>query len=317
MSQDNKIDEIDEKMIQTLTDLVKKNQENFGEDSNLSGKLEELMKALEAGKYVSAPPSISQGAALKINELSEIANKYLSESAKLDLSKKVKQLIVNDDGKLYQAIYFSAVVKTGNEEKGIAAIAKIINDLSQHGLIHSCLAPMSSLELARTSSVAKSVVFCFPLVPMNSVKDCEARYKEFYTLEGGVGPEYDDLTVPLAKGEFLAEVRVTHSLAMLDKIDGTKSVQERIQREINKYLKFLPEGTEVVQVTELAVSDLSYPVEVKFRHPEMHDVSKVDLDYVRCVRRVENGIEQYNRFTGITYYDKVGKKMYRYNDEDL
>lgn len=312
MSQDNKIEEIDSKMIDTLNDLVKKNQENFGEDSNMSERLEDLMKALEAGKYVSSSASLLHGAALKVDDLSEIANKYLSESAKLDIANSVKQLIVTDDeGKTYQSIYFSAVVKTGNEEKGVAAIAKVINDLSQHGLIHSCLAPMSSLQLAVTSSVPKSVVFCFPHVPSNCVKDCEARYKELFTLEGGVGPEVEDTSVPLAEGEFLAEIRVTHSLALLKQAGST---QERIKREINKYLKFLPEGTEVVQVTEIAISDLSYPVEVKFKHPEMHDVSKVELDYVRCVRRVADGIEQYNRYTGIKYFDRSGKEMYNYDD---
>lgn len=272
---------------------------------SLEQSVDKLNKALEAGQYNGPSP------VLQVEDVSAIANKYLHSGARYDMSQKAtSQIVRTDEGRVFQAIYFSCIVKTGNEEAGVRALADIINDLSQQGLIHSCLAPISSLHLAITSSVKKSAVFVFPVVPQECVKDCQAKYKEFFTLEGGIGQELEDTSVPLAEGEFLAEIVLSHHSAM---IRSEGSLEQRVQREIDEYLKVLPEGTEVVQKTELAIYDLSYRVEVKFRHPRMYDVSKVELDHVRCIRPLEEGkLEQYNRFTGIRYFGKDGKPLYEY-----
>lgn len=291
-----------------MEDLLNKNLENFRIDPNVAEELDKLQKVLEAGKYNHTPVYQS---ALQVEDLSELANKYLSASAKLDVSRKSKLLeLKNEDGLEYKTIYFSAVVKTGNEELAVQEIAKIVNDLSQQGLIHSTLAPISSLQLAINTRVLK-VVFCFPLVPVSSIEACKTKYGKFFTLEGDVGIELEDLSVPLQEGEFLVDIRIAHQLAMLTTKE-VKPLKDLVQDEIDRYLKFLPEGTEVVQVTPLVISDLSAPYEVKFKHPQMYDVSKVELSYTRCVRPLENGLEQYNRYLGLRYFDKSGKEMYQY-----
>lgn len=273
----------------------------------LKEQIDALNEALEASK--SSPPTY--GVALQVNDLSEIAKKYLSTSARYDMSNRAKQLVIKyDDGRCYVPAYFSVVVKTGNEELGVKEIAKILNSLSQEGLIHSSLAPMSSLQLALTSSVPKSVVFAFPHVPENVLKDIQVKYKEYFTLEGGIGPDLEDTSVPLADGEFIANIRIQAWSVMSSNVSDKNEI---LELEIQEYLKYLPEGTEVVKKTELAISSLSYEFEVIFRHPEMYDISKIDLNYVRCVRPLEEGkLEQYNRFIGLRYFDRSGKELYNY-----
>jgi hypothetical protein len=282
------------------------------DNSEMMESLQTLNKALEAGKYNSSPESLTQGAALQVLDLSERIQPLLTESAKLDLTRKSPRLLrVTEDSQVFQAIYFSCVVKTGNEQRGLEEIAKIVNDMSHRGIIHSVLAPPSALELARMSSVAKSVVFFFPLVPLNAVKDCEALYKGIYTLEGGVGQEIEDTSVPLAEGEFLADIRVSHFMSMIQ--DQPIDPEKILQNRIDEFLAVLPKGTEVRSVTKLAVMDLSLPYEVKFYNALLQRVKKVDLDYVREIAKFDGGIHQFNLFTGIRYYDKDQKQLYSHN----
>ena len=83
----------------------------------------------------------SVGNPLKVQDLSGIADKYLTDKAKEDLSRKAKNSTIKmDNGDCYTLIYFAVRTRQGNEEKGVVAIVSAINELSETGSIHSCLA---------------------------------------------------------------------------------------------------------------------------------------------------------------------------------
>lgn len=270
----------------------------------LRESIDQLNEALKASE--SNPPT--QGSVLQVKDLSELAAKHLTPSAKYDLSQKATSLIVKyDDGRCYASMYFATRVRTGDEDIAVEYLCRILNDLSQRGLIHSTLAPLSSLELARTSSVAESVVFCFVLIPATAHKDIESLYPKFVIKEGEVGEPLYDLSVPLSEGEFLTTIRLSHNLLM----QGSANYQERFQTELNQYLAMLPKGTRVRQVTQLAIQDLSVQFEVKFHNRLLQRVKRVELEYVREIAQFDNRIEQFNVVTGIRYFDAEDKELYR------
>jgi hypothetical protein len=270
--------------------------------SELEESLETLEKALEASEHSVTTP------VLQVEDLSEMAHRYLTAGARYDLSQKATQLIqIGEDGRVFKAVYFATRVRSGNQEKAVQALARVVNDLSQRGLIHSCLAPMSSLELARMpNSSPQSVVFCFVLVPESYEAYCSVRYKKFFIEEGSVGGALEDLSPVLEDGEFLAEVRVSHVMSMMRQFDP-KSL---LQREIDLYLAILPSGTVVREVVECAITDLSVPYEVRFFNPLLKRVKKVDLSYVRSAEVVNDKLEQFNVFLGIRYFDKDRREIY-------
>lgn len=278
--------------------------ENDGISDEMRQSLEDLNKALEAGEY-SAP----KGAALEVKDLKDLAHKYLTPSARYDQAQKAMTLTVKeDDGRFYQALYFATRVLTGDEERAVEYLARVMNDLSQRGLIHSTLAPISSLDLARTSSVAQSVVFTFVLIPSESHADVKALYPKFNIEEGSVGEELYDLSVPLAEGEFLANIRISH----IASLHGSKhDPQEMFRSQLRQYMAVLPQGTRVRKVTQLAIMDLSVNFEVKFYNPILQRVKRVELDHVREVARIGDHLEQFNLLTGIRYFDAEDKELYK------
>ncbi|NJO48183.1 MAG: hypothetical protein HC840_00545 [Leptolyngbyaceae cyanobacterium RM2_2_4] len=274
-------------------------------DSDLSHSIEELNKALEASNQT--PPT--QGTVSQVNDLSELAAKYLTPSAKYDQAQKATTLTVKyDDGRFYTAIYFATRVATGDEERAVEYLARILNDLSQKGLVHSTLAPISSLELARTSSVAQSVVFSFVLIPQECHRDVKAMYPKFSIEEGGAAEELYDLSVPLDQGEFLANIRISHVATLHG---STHNPQEMFQNELQQYLAVLPKGTRVRKITQLAITDLSVPFEVKFYNPILQRVKRVELSHVRACAVIGDHLEQFNLLTGVRYFDAEDKELYR------
>lgn len=271
--------------------------ESSSED--LAESLKNLTDALEAGSVNFTP--ISASPALQIQDLSSVARPYLSASTRYDMSKKSMQLTVVENNEVFRCIYLAARVVTGNEEKAVIEISKALNDLSSQGLIHSCLAPISSLRLALTTSVPQSVVFAYVLVPRDAVADCEAKYGHISIQEGEAGKALDDMKPQLQPGEFLATIRVSFRPAMLS---NPPDYKELVHKAIQDYLRYLPENTRVRQVTELAVTDLSYPFEVKFFNPIMQNIKRVELEYIRQVAKFDdNYVHQFNLLTGIRYFD--------------
>lgn len=256
--------------------------------------------------------NLKHGAALKIHDHSELAQKYLSEGARCDMAKKATQtIVVKDDGQIYQAVYFCTKVSQNNAERAIEALSGVLNELSQEGLIHSTLAPISSLELAIMSfQIPARVVFAFVLVPGEQVSNLKERFHFWSVEEGGVGNDFDDMTIPLAEGEFQTEIRVQPNFMLQQ---GQPTPEEQLDKEIERYLGILPQGTVVRQVRKTAVSDLSLPHEVTFYHPLMRDIKRVELQHVRTFSRIDDHsprIQEFSLTTGIHYFGKDGKRLF-------
>lgn len=272
-------------------------------ENKLDESIAKLNEALEAAK------DLPMGPALQVSNLVGLSSKYLTEEAKTALTKKANSTFVTDNGIVYRAIYFAVITKTENEEKGVKPIAEVLNELAKDGLIYSCLAPISSIRLARMSLQAQtSAVFSFVLVPSSHYDDLKVKYKHIQVEEGGVGEPIEDLSVPSEDGEFFATVRVhaAYSLLARERLDS----DQLVQKEIQQYLHLLPEGTQVREITNLAVCDLSIPYEVKFYHPIMKRIKSVELEYVRHAEIVEGRVDQCNLLTGLRYFGPNKEELF-------
>jgi hypothetical protein len=283
-------------------------EENKRDMSNYDPEkeLDDLHRALEESKKSESKPAYMQ-----VEDLSSIANQYLSASARHDLSQKATQLTVKyDDGRFYSAIYLATRVIKGDEERAVEYLARVINDLSQRGLIHSTLAPISSMQLALSTSVLQSVVFTFILIPQESHKEVQNLYPEFVMQEGDVGRELYDLSPILSPGEFLAKIRISHCIAVLQPCEA-KDSRAYFHAQLEEYLAVLPKGTRVRKVTQLAITGLSLDFEVKFYNELLQDVKEVELEHRRACAMVDNEFKQFNVLVGVKYIDKDGNFLYK------
>lgn len=269
-------------------------------------KLEELSDALEAGNYNA---EVTQGSALQIEEHSEIANKYLTDEAKAAMSKKATQLIAVENDRVYQCIYLGARVLKSNVERGVEKLALIANELARDGLIHSTLAPISSLDLAITTlTLPNCVVILYVLVPIESVNDIKARFPFNCLEEGGLPDPEDDVSVKLQEGEFTANIKISHNLAM---IANSLSTEELLQKQIDEYLSVLPKGTVVTKKVQCAIQGLYFEHDVYFHNPLMKRIKRVEIEHGRMAEVVENQLVQFNLFTGIKYFDAEGNQLFK------
>ena len=257
--------------------------------------LKNLVDALEAGLADSSTISKSP---IAVEDLSNLAEKYLTRSAKYDLQNKSCYLVrKEDDGTFYRCIYFAVQVREDNVEGGIQMIAPAINKLSEDGLIHSTLAGVSSVKLAKMPLKDLAIaVFCYVLVPDSKYDEIKQKYKDICVEEGGVPSEGESFEPKLETGEFLAQIRLSAVFCQ-----EYSSTSERLDKEIQNYLKVLPEGTIVRNVTECAITDLSIPFEVKFYNPLMSEFKRVELTYIRTCARIGEHIETFNLLLGIGY----------------
>lgn len=271
---------------------------------SLEESLKDLQDALEASKKT-APV----GAALQVEDLNEAASKMLTESAKYDLTRKSTQLTIVEEGNVYKPVYFAVRIKKGNTEKALQTLTRIINKLSEQGMIHSFLSGFSSIDLAQMPmEVAQSVVFVFPLVPANAEFNIRHRFRDVSIAEGAMPDAIEDIELDREEGEFFSVVRVSPVMSMMQ---GQANPKDLLQDEIATLLAVLPKGTVVRKVTECAITDLSVPYEVKFFHPFMKDIKKVELNYVRSMSRHEHGIHQFNLLVGVSYYGHDGKLLFK------
>lgn len=298
------------------------------EEKSLSEQLEELQKALKA--YEEKEKTAPKGAHLQVEDHMELAAKYLNANAQAALSKKGKHIIEqynvdmgNNNFVPHSAVcqFFGVQVRKDKIEEGVKAVAEVMNELADMGAIHSCLAAISSIDLAQMMfKHATSVVICY--VHIKPGFEETVRSFKYNVREGEIGPALHNLDIELPQGEFFAECRLSHQLAMMH---PPKSNESRVFDVVKDYLKYLPEGTEFVGYRQTAIVDLSLPYELRFRNPLLQRVKRVELDYVRDVAFQNEGekeqLKQFNLVTGIRYmgvrdfHAKDGKieDLYRYN----
>lgn len=300
------------------------------DEKSLLEQIDALKKAIEAAEAKQKP------SALKIDDHMELAGKYLNDAAKVALAKKGKNLIeqynhpVDEpslDGtqsyvrKVAICHYFTCQVRKDKIEEGVKAISESINILASIGAIHSCLAPVSSVDLAvMPFKHHTSAVICYVHIKPEFID--VAKNTMFNTQEGGIGMALHSLDLELPPGEFFAECHIGHSLTALTPV---KSNEARVFDVVGEYMKFLPEGTEFIGYRPTAIISLYAPYELKFRNPLLQRVKRVELEYVREVAFQKEGekesLKQFNLVTGIRYMgvkdlrDKDGKieDLYRYS----
>lgn len=277
------------------------------ENKNLEESIDALNKALEAGENVVSAP------VLNVKDESDVAKKYLTSKALKaleDLPKAKKLLGCDIHGvPIAKAVYFAARIKSDKIERAIEQMALVANDLVEKGLIHSILAPISTIELFRMpGEVATSAAFFFPLVPIDKVN--EIKKYDFSTEEGEVGKLMESSEIEQKPGDFYAVERVTAMFSMMQKdFDEKKHIEERVEF----YLKVLPSGTKFLGYTKCGILDLCIPYELKFSNPLLQRVKRVELDFVREIARLEEGegLHEFNVFTGIRFYGEGDKELYK------
>jgi hypothetical protein len=119
---------------------------------------------------------------------------------------------------------------------------------------------------------------------------------QYETPEGGYGKTVGSLEEVTPEGEFSALIRLLPSSLL-----GDSNPKSRLDDEIQLYLAVLPQGTEVLDVTQCAVVDLSIPYVVRFRNPLMKDFKEVQLEFSREGVVLDDKFEQFSLLTGVKY----------------
>jgi hypothetical protein len=274
-----------------------KTEENMGDTQKALNTLQETLTA-KPEDLTSDPPF------LMIDRM-DMADKYLTEASKEVLTKSSQILPIQPVGTtdLYTAIYLSTTERCDQTEQGVEKLAKALNALSERGLIHSVLAPITSVELpVRPMELPSVGVFVFPIVDTNKLEEAGTICGDLRSQENMQIKENPSLYKELPKGQFYAEVRLSYALLATH----NKSKEGLLIDRIDEYLKLLPNGTGLVSAVECSTEDLSLPYEVIFSNPLLASIKSVDLTYIRMAELVGDKLEQFNLLTGIKYTKRDG-----------
>lgn len=275
------------------------------ENENLEKTLNELTNALEANEKTIDMAAV---AAIRVTDQMESAKKYLSQLATTALSKTSKTLIAEEQGQaVARCTFFGAAVANGNLEAAIKKMAEIANELADKGLIHSVLAPISSLQLAHMAGqVETSAVFFYPLVPLDKVPEVE---KIEFSLKEGENPKIlGSVEIELPQGEFYATIKLAHHLTRV--VKSSIEVSGELHEAVNEFLKVLPPGTVFLGSSPRAIVDLSIPYEARFYNPLLQKVKRVELQHFREIAIFGDEIKQFNILAGIRYFDADNEPLY-------
>lgn len=279
------------------------------DNKDLAESVGALNKALDAGKYT-VPKELLESAALKVQDLSELANKYLTIQALNNMSvrsKQTREVIDLDTQKVTDLIYLGVEVRSDRIEEGAKIIAEQLNLLAAGGYIHSCLAPLSSLELAkRPGRHFTSIVFAYVHCAEENLELAKSLCQNSCEMTDTEPKEAHSMKIDLPDGEFFAFERVTIAGNMIEGFDGKKMIDTLIEM----YMAILPKGTELVSSDACAIDSLCVPYELRFRSPVLDKVKEVKLDYVRATGMNSGKLEQGAVLLGIQYLDKNGKDLY-------
>lgn len=261
---------------------------------NLTDEIETLVKI---AKEVLEENPTDFGSTLQVTDRTDQVSELLSEASKKALSiKSMYQTQVSCAGEGFQCIYLSAIVKTSEMDLGLRAIVADLNTLSERGLIHSTLAPVSSIDLARQPlQDDTSAVFAFVLVPVDLLDEAN-KITKYNTLEGAIGKQIGSLEMDLPEGDFLASIRISPYRAITE-----NNLENILKDTIQEYRNVLPNGTEVVSVTKCAIVDLSISYVIMFRNPLMKDFKEVRLHHERHAVRIGDRIEQFSLLSSVEY----------------
>jgi len=264
-----------------------------------SENLDKLMKALDE---IKPGDELGRGGVLQTTDMMEAAAEYLS--AKTVEAMKVKAM--NLTSETTTCLFLGATVAEKNLDLALQKVSRDLNKLANADLLSSCLAPLTSVKLAKMPGKQFTVaVVSYVHVPTERVNEAKNMVETEFDV-GGVGATIGSLDIELGHGEFFAFVRTSVAAGLLN---GGDPVQE----EIDRYLSILPKGTELVSRSQCAITDLSVTTEVIFKNPLLGNVKEVQLDYTRicCPTEDNQGLLQGVVVTGVRYLDKVHREMFK------
>ena len=263
-------------------------------------RLEQLIKSTEALIAATEAPAFTQGSPVHTTNQSQACTDLLSDKAKLALFKKSTTAVIKmDNGDVYACIYLNVITKTTNIPLGLKKICHDLNTLAEHGLIHSCLAEPSSVDLNQYGlSAPSSAIYSFVLVPSDKM-DLAKSLCETSTEDGKFGKTLEPLDLPQDPGDFHALISISHGSTLV-----SSNPQSMIDDQIALYLSVLPKGTQVVSIQKQAVQTLALNYLVHFRNPLMASYKEVRMNKTRDVVVIDDKMVQFNRFDGIEYIKK-------------
>lgn len=266
--------------------------------SNENNILQEAEAILEKAKKLKTAP-------LKVEELISYQESYFSPAARKAMEREVKQLAFNDEGTVYSTVFLAARGRTDNLVSAVEKVASQVNELAEKGHIHSRMTNLLKLDLALMPfEVPQSVVICYVNIPATIADQMRTEGKTL--IEGSLPACVESTAVELAHGEFLMEVRLGYDLLK----DKVVTPRKRLRNEIKKILAMMPEGTELVSFRECAITGLSLPFEVKFKHPAFDDIVRAEVSYSRYAgREASGGIKEFSLLREISYYRKDGTRV--------
>jgi hypothetical protein len=238
---------------------------------------------------------------MEVKDLTEVARPFLSHASTMAMGRKASTLTVLEGGKTYKAIYIIRRFKASSESKAAQAVAEEINKLASAGLIHSVLAPITSIKLDRMPGEEDRIaVFCYPLVPQDRMAEVDALVRHT-SMERFQLPD-EDLSLDFPEGDFYAVINLSPARSALT----GEQLEDALEEEIQKYLSVLPRGTTVVAKRACSAVSLAIPYEVIFRNPLMKDFRKVELADSRQSVKVDGKIEVFDLLTKVTYIRRDG-----------
>lgn len=272
---------------------------------NVDKEIEDLEKALKASEN-----NFSTVTSYEIHDLGDMASKYLSDKAKECSTKLIDKVFdIDPERGNSKVTFFTIKVKKENVENAVKELCDIANDLAEKDLIVSCLAPISSIDLARRPKEAPSVVVIFyPMVPVTNLEEIEKM--RFNVKEGKLGETLGDLDPDLAPGEFLVEFQIFPYGIINDSV----TINSMIFEAIESFLNCFPKGTKFIDFEECAVETLAIPYELKFYNPLMKSFKFVEFECVRHAELVNGNVIQSNLLVGITYVRRDGTKICNKNN---
>ena len=137
----------------------------------------DVLKSLEETQaaVLASQPEAFQSCAFTTTDLTDRAFVLLSATAQEALQKPaLTDVVVDPSGKTYAAFYLSVVTKPASQDLALSAICDDLNALADAGLIHSCLAPPTSLALAIADLQPMLAVFAIVLVDTEKTQAAQA-----------------------------------------------------------------------------------------------------------------------------------------------
>jgi hypothetical protein len=248
----------------------------------------------------------SMGSTLHIKDELDLAASFLTPEALATQKKSAMTQVVVEGDTVYMCTYFAKHVPDTEADKlnTCKQLAKVINELTNNNLIHSTLAPISSMKLAETDPFQKPaiVVFTFVLVPSHKLEDIREQYTSEMVKEGEIPNKEGNFEIETKEGEFFASIRVYGK--------DEEQVSSLVESEIETYLQILPKGTQVVSKRTLAPLSLYLETEVKFFNPLLSKVKYITLNYIRDCIEISGEIQVFNILQSITYLDKNKNPLY-------